>query len=118
MQCVAFRLKGQTRDNILNDSGLECNARYINIHVYTDASRDTEGNVRAAICVPQLNVEQYARLTHNVTLYATEMTALRMPIEWLKSELDRLNSQVVIFSDSLSSLKSHLDSETKSQPKC
>ena len=56
-------------------------------------------------------------MTDNVTIYAAEMMALKMALEWIKSESDRLNSQVVIFSDSLSSLKKLLNSESKSRPR-
>ena len=47
------------------------------LHVYTNASKDTKGKVRAAFCDPQLNVKQYAHVTDNVTIYAAEMSALK-----------------------------------------
>ena len=66
-------------------------ARYIeHIHAYTDASKDTEGKVGAAFYVTQLNVEQYARLTDNIIIYAADMTELKMVMDWLKKSTEVL----------------------------
>ena len=46
-------------------------------------------------------VENYARFTDNVTIYAAEIMALK----WL-------DNQIIIFSDSLSSSKTLLNSES------
>ena len=61
--------KMQTPDNMSNTYGFDCIVRCIDhIHVCTDASKDTKGKVGSAFCVPQFNVEQYARLTDKMQL--------------------------------------------------
>ena len=69
------------------------------VHIYTDGSKDPiTGKTGMAFYV-----EPLPRLTDNVSVYATELTAIFHALLWIKSN-NRGFSDFVIFSDSLSAL--------------
>ena len=87
------------------------------IQIYTDASKTTAGNTSAAFYVPSSNIEKSMRLNDKLTIFACELTALKLALDWIKNELDSNNDKnFVIFSDSLSSLQSIASGKTKSRP--
>jgi len=86
------------------------------LHIYTDASKMTDsGRVGAAFYVEELEYGHAARLTDDVSIYAAELTAIQMALDWLSSAA-RLSQDVVIFSDSLSSVQSFRSCRSASQP--
>jgi len=84
------------------------------MYIYTDGSKTDNGRVAAAFYVPSADVRQAARLNDDVTIYAAEMTAINMVLQWLVT-LEKLPT-TVIFSDSLSSLQSLRGNKHSSRP--
>ena len=76
------------------------------LHIFTDASKTNTGQTAASYCIPQLNVEYSCRLSDDITIFAGELAALNMALLWIKENYERneLQQDIVIFSDSLSSL--------------
>ena len=78
------------------------------VHIYTDGSKDPiTGKTGMAVYVeplpPMKSFIGRARLNDNVSVYATELTAILHALLWIKSD-NREFSDYVIFSDSLSAL--------------
>ena len=72
--------------------------------VYTDGSKSETGRVSCAFTIPELGIERSARITDGLSVYTSELTALRLAAECL-SETES-GRDVVVYSDSLSSLVS------------
>ena len=84
------------------------NDAYKFVHIYTDGSKDPgTGKTGMAFDVepfpPMKSFIGRARLDDNVSVYATELTAILHALIWIKSN-NREFSNYVIFSDSLSAL--------------
>ena len=78
------------------------------VHIYTDGSKDPDtGKTGMAFYVeplpPMKSFIGRARLNDNISVYATELTAILHALIWIKSN-NREFSNYVIFSDSLSAL--------------
>ena len=88
------------------------------LHIYTDGSKTENGRVAAAFCIPQLNIQCSWRLTDNVSIYAAEIMAITLAVEWVLAEESHNNDEnkIVIFSDSLSGLLSIKSGSSKSRP--
>lgn len=83
------------------------------IHIFTDASRSTDGKVGIGLFVRSPkgggwpDFEHSARLSDNVSVYAGELSAIRLALECAKQIFDRTGrNRFAIFSDSLSSVQS------------
>jgi ribonuclease HI len=81
--------------------------------IFTDASRSTDGKVgiglmvRAPIGGGWSDIEHSARLTDNVSVYAGELSAIKLALECAKQIFDHTGqNKFAIFSDSLSSVQS------------
>jgi len=76
------------------------------LHIFTDASKTNTDQTAASYCIPQLNVEYSCRLSDDITIFTGELAALKMALLWVKEKYERneLQQDIVIFSDSLSSL--------------
>ena len=91
------------------------------IHVYTDASKTSEGKVGIGCYVkgdPTVGeIELSARITDDVSVYAGELSALRLALEYIK-QLSTLTGQTrfAIFSDSLSAIKSLQAGRCRNRP--
>jgi len=73
------------------------------VNIYTDASRDTDNKTSAAFYIPSLQVQYKAPLSDHLTIFAAELTAIKLALAWV---LDHNNvNAVTIFSDSLSAIK-------------
>ena len=77
------------------------------VKIFTDASKTTDEKTSAAFCVPAFKTEHSARLTDNITIFAAELTAIKLALQWISTEPAEcgLNKTVAMFSDSLSSIK-------------
>jgi len=67
------------------------------VHIYTDASKTTDNKTSAAFSVPDSNIEHSVRLCDDITIFATELYAIKLALLWVNSHSDK---NVVIFSDS------------------
>ena len=86
------------------------------LHIYTDASKMADSDrVGAAFYVEELEYGHAARLTDGISIYAAELTAIQMAIDWLLNSAN-LTQDVVIFTDSLSSVQSFSSCRSTSQP--
>jgi len=88
------------------------------LHIYTDGSKTDTGLVASSFCIPALDVHESARLNDNVTVYAAELTAIQLAINWLTDNqpVTQAENKVAIFSDSLSALLSIKTGYSKSRP--
>ena len=112
---LADVIKKSDAEYIIKSATLEKIEQYKGrLHIYTDGSKTDSGFVAAAFCIPSVEVTRAARLNNDLSIYAAEIMAINMALQWLLT-LTRIPS-TVIFSDSLSSLKSlkHLDANSRS----
>ena len=88
------------------------------INIYTDASKTIDGKTAAAFYVPAFKIEHAERLTDNITIFAAELTAIKLALQWIstKSVECRPNKTVAIFSDSLSSIQAIETGRTTCRP--
>jgi len=70
------------------------------VHIYTDAYKTTTNKTSAAFCIPELNIQHSVRLSNNITIFAAELSAIKLALVWVIGNSDK-NS---IFSDSYSCL--------------
>ena len=76
---------GNKHDNpvLLKNLALEKIASYnanVSVHMYTDASKNSDNRTSAAFCVPALSIEHSARLTDNISIFAAELTAIKLAL--------------------------------------
>ena len=72
------------------------------VQVFTDASKTIDNKTSAAFCIPEFNIEHSVTLTDNITIFAAELCAIKLALQWVTSNSDK---NVCIFSDSYSSLQ-------------
>ena len=72
------------------------------VQIFTDASKTIDNKTSAAFCIPEFNIEHSVRLTDNITIFAAELCAINLALQWVTSNSDK---NVCIFSDSYSSLQ-------------
>lgn len=83
------------------------------LHIYTDASKASQGAASCSFCVPEMDYAESYRLSDETTVYAAEMLALEKAINWAyRSEIEN----PIIFSDSLAVLQSIKTCFSKSRP--
>ena len=87
--------------------------------IYTDGSKSVDGRVSSAFTVPELKVKVNTRITDDLTVYTSELVAIKLALEWIIQVNDDLlppGRDVVIYSDSLSSLMSLETGSSSSRP--
>ena len=84
--------------------------------IYTDASKSTEGTSRvaAAFYIEDLDWGHAARLNDSASIYAAELHAIHMAINWLLQH--GKDTKTTILSDSLGAIQSLKDKSSSSQP--
>ena len=99
---------------IIKHYALELIETYNNhTHIYTDGSKTDSGKVGSAFYVPQILQESY-RITNNASVFAAELVAIEKALLWILNH--GTISQVVIFTDSLSSVESIRSNSSTSRP--
>jgi len=86
-----INIYGRKQDNLelLKTLALEKNHSYNNsVHIYTDASKTTNNKSSAAFCIPELNIELSVRLSDNLTIFAAELSAIKLALLWVISNSD------------------------------
>jgi ribonuclease HI len=75
------------------------------LHVYTDGSK-TAGSTSAAFYIPELEVTSAVLLPSDLSIFSAELIAIKIGLEWIEkySEQYSITKNIVLFSDSLSSL--------------
>jgi len=75
------------------------------LKIYTDASKTSDNRTSAAFYVSEVKLEENVRLSDNLTIFAAELVAILLALEWVHSEqnIDK-EKPVTIFSDSLSAV--------------
>jgi len=53
------------------------------VNIYTDASMDTNNKTSAAFYIPSLQVQYKARLSDHLTIFAAELTAIKLALSWV-----------------------------------
>jgi ribonuclease HI len=87
------------------------------LHVYTDGSKDEEGRVACAVCVPEKSVQVKLRLSDNLSVFTAELAAIRKALELARDYRGAGESRnIVVFSDSLSSIQSLDSSRPHNRP--
>jgi len=72
------------------------------VHIYTDASKISDNKTSAAFYIPCLNVQHGSRTIDHITIFAAELTAIKLALQWA---IGNINHDISIFSDSYSSLQ-------------
>ena len=85
------KLKSMTEDKILEYSN--------SIHVYTDASKKTNGRTGMAYRIPSMQIEYRQGLSSNASIFTAEASAILQALRRLK-EID-MNQNTSIFTDCL-----------------
>jgi len=67
------------------------------VHIYTDASKTTTNKTFAAFCIPELNIQHSVRLSDNITIFAAELSAIKLALLLVIGNSDK---NISIFSDS------------------
>ncbi|XP_016419840.1 uncharacterized protein LOC107749259 [Sinocyclocheilus rhinocerous] len=74
------------------------------LQIYTDGSKDPKtGRAAAAVVIPEFNVECGKRITDDISVYACEMMAMIIALQWVEEVRPE---RVVIASDSCAALMS------------
>lgn len=76
------------------------------VHVYTDSSKLSNGNVGVGVYFPHLKISISERVTNNVSIFAGELTAIKRSIEIFNEHPMSKILNLSIFSDSLSVIQS------------
>jgi len=88
------------------------------VRIYTDASKIADGKTAAAFYVPEQKVERECRLSDNITIFAAELSAIKLALQWSSVSLASTpNKAITIFSDSLSSLNAIEAGRSNCRPK-
>jgi len=111
------------KDPALNSKmlALEVISRYeSSLAVYTDGSKDESSRTGASFHIPEAKISKGLRLTEKISVYATELTAIKISLEWIiknkTAECLQGNRNITIFTDSLSSVQSLEAKSSKSRP--
>ena len=86
------------------------------LQIFTDGSKTSDGKVSSAVYVPELKVEIGKRITDKVSIYAGEITAIKLAIDCVRTNEHSIDKSVVILTDSLSSLQSIQSGHSTSRP--
>jgi ribonuclease HI len=90
------------------------------LHVYTDGSKGSLGQTAAAFCIPEIEITKGLRLTNDLSVYTTELIAIRESLKWIieneTSDVLKNNKKIAIFTDSLSSVETIKCQASKSRP--
>jgi len=81
--------------------------------IFTDGSKTIDHKVSAAFFVPEQKVEYSVRLTDKVTIFAAELTAIKLSLRWA---ITTAHQNITIFSDSLSALQAIDSGKTHNRP--
>ena len=102
---LADIIKKSDPDHLIKSATLEKIEQYHGqLHIYTDGSKTDSGLTAAAFYIPSAEISQTARLNNHLSIYAAEIMAINMALQWVLT-LTTI-PRAVIFSDSLTSLKS------------
>ena len=62
------------------------------VQIFTDASKTIDNKTSAAFCIPEFNIEHSVRLTDNITIFAAELCAIKLALQWVTSNSDKKTS--------------------------
>jgi len=83
------------------------------VHIFSDASKTVDHKTSAAFCIPEFNIERSVRLSDNITIFAAELCAIKLALQWFISNSDK---NVCIFSDLYSSLQAIASGKSNCRP--
>ena len=72
------------------------------LSIYTDGSRDVNGDIGAGIVIPELKVRSHLKLDNNVSVFTAEIVAILKAFEIIE---EKASDKCTIFTDSLSSIQ-------------
>jgi ribonuclease HI len=73
------------------------------LQIYTDGSKQNNNRTASATYIPSLDIIISRRIPDNCTVYTSELTAILLALNWI---LENKPSNIIIFTDSLSSILS------------
>ena len=103
---LTLEVSKKENPEILKHLSMEKIALYeSSLKIYTDASKTQDNRTTAAFYVPEIELKENVRLSNNLTIFAAELVAILLALEWVSSaeNLDR-QTPVTVFSDSLSAI--------------
>ena len=91
---------------LIKSQALEMQSKYTDrLAIYTDGSKVEGGRVASAFVIPELGVSQGVRISDNLTVFTSELIAIKLCLKWITENSTLLhNRNIVIYSDSLSSI--------------
>ncbi|XP_037536736.1 uncharacterized protein LOC119413748 [Nematolebias whitei] len=111
---VDLKILEQNRNGLISNTVIEhINKYYGYVKIYTDASKNTAGQIGAAFIVPEFGVKVGKRLNNKLSVYTGEMVAILLAVQWIE---DNQPLRSVICSDSSSSVISIKNSCSESRP--
>ena len=116
---LADKVRKDEPPDIIKLAALEHFERYENsFKIYTDGSRSNAGTVSSAFYVKNSNEHFKYRISNGLTIYTAELIAIKQSLSWIKNNESKLNNNnnIVIFSDSKSSLESIKIGRSKLRP--
>ena len=106
--------KNDPPSQILAITGDHVNSRYAeHLKIFTDGSKNKNLAVSAAMVIPAFKVKISRRLSDRLSIYATELTAIKYALDWT---LVNKPHKVAILSDSLLALQSLSLRNSNSRP--
>jgi len=92
---VCLWVYGREQDNpeLLKTLAFEKINYYNNsVYIYTDASKTTTNKTSAAFCIPELNIQHSVRRSDNITIFAAELSAMKLALLWVISNSDKTSA--------------------------
>ena len=110
----------QDPPDLIKSLALEAMQTYSSsLAMFTDGSKDTQGRVGSAVYIPEINYKYSGRIGDNLSVYTSELIAILHCINWIidnDSNVMSNSRNVVIYSDSLSSIESLQTGKSNSRP--
>ena len=75
------------------------------LHIYTGGSKTTDCRTGAGVHIPEFDHNQAIRLPGHCSVFAAELVGIMFAINWILSTLSNICKPVVIFTDSVSSIR-------------
>jgi len=92
----------------------------LDLHIYRNASKTPDGRTSALFCIPEFDFKCGVRLTDNITIFAAELTAIKLALLWISENSDRIscsrNMGLSLYSDSLSAVQAIKNEQTDCRP--
>ena len=84
------------------------------LHIYTDGSKTSDNRTGAGVHIPEFDHNQAIGLPGHCSVFAAELVGIMFAVNWIFSVISDLCKPVVIFTDSVSSIRALKNKESSS----